>query len=112
MDYNSSYVGRDINYLWGEGYSVRCLRDSVSSDNVAVFESKDINIYPNPSKEKLFIKNLNSINSIIIFNLQGEQILNNQNVLNFVNISSLENGVYLIKILDSGKVRMTKFIKE
>ena len=87
-----------------QGYSVRCISKS-NKDEVSVF--------PNPLKDKQFIYNSNSSNSFIeIFNLQGAMIYKKQVVSNSIDVSSLSSGIYLIKIIESGKTKITKFIKE
>jgi uncharacterized protein (TIGR02145 family) len=104
---NVNYNGNDKRM----GFSVRCLRDNTSS--VSKTNVDETEIYPNPSKDMLYFENINLINSVVnIFNLKGEMILYKQNNLNSVYISNLKNGVYIVKIIDSGKIKIYKFIKD
>jgi len=94
------------------GHSVRCLSYTVPS-SIANAEINKITFYPNPSSGQLYLKNTTSSNSsIVILNLQGEEILIKQNISNFIDISNLKNGIYIAKIIDSGKIVMTKIVKE
>ena len=69
--------------------------------------------YPNPATEKLYLKNSNYANSIImIFDLQGKQVLSKQMDSNPIDISNLEKGIYVVKLVGSENVLITKFIKE
>jgi uncharacterized protein (TIGR02145 family) len=109
MTYNDSTVSRVI----GEkraGLTVRCIMDN----SLTVDEIKDnILIYPNPVKEKLFIKNIKSSNSkIYIYNSQGGLVLYKPNALNSIDISNLNNGFYIVKIIDSRKSIIIKLIKK
>ncbi len=95
----------------GWGCSVRCVGDI--STSAIVTNSNEITIYPNPAKNSLFIKKTNSSNSFVtISNLQGELVLSVQNASNVINISNLNEGVYIVKIIDSWNMKIAKFIKE
>jgi uncharacterized protein (TIGR02145 family) len=108
--YNSSDI-KSFSDSKVAGYSVRCLSDNVST--IGITNTDEIYLYPNPTREKLYIKNIVYSNSILfIFNIQGEQILNKQKFNNSIDISNLKNGLYFVKILDSGKIRVAKFVKE
>jgi len=113
-DIGDSGIGR-INFTKSEGFSVRCIMDTALSENIVNSHSNtnEISIYPNPLKDKLYIKNVMSSNSFLyILNLQGKLISYKQNTLNFLDISNLKNGIYIIKIVDSGKTMIAKFVKE
>ena len=74
-----------------------------------------INIYPNPVINDLFIKTPSEKSVIKIYSLQGSLLKtvaayqsNDQ-----IDLSSLQSGVYLVKISGSdGKVYTGKFVKE
>ncbi len=76
--------------------------------------SLEIQLYPNPSAEKVFIGGMESEYVISVFDLQGKLILVNKNVQsNMVDISGLVNGIYLMEIVDNetGIAIRKKFIK-
>jgi hypothetical protein len=75
-------------------------------------DNSRLNIYPNPSSGYISIAGINDLQkiNISIFNLYGQNLLNIKNPLN-IDISSLSDGVYLIRIEQDKKVHLMKFIK-
>ena len=74
----------------------------------------DINIvlYPNPVQNTLQINALNSIDSIEIFNLLGQKVME-QKGSNAINVRSLSKGNYIVKIFQENETVSTKrFIKK
>lgn len=69
--------------------------------NVSNNDIQDVNIYPNPAKNTLYVSNLS--NQIVeIYNLTGEVVLiSNKNV---VDISKLSQGSYFVKVITDSKV--------
>ncbi|MBT3207685.1 MAG: T9SS type A sorting domain-containing protein [Bacteroidetes bacterium] len=61
---------------------------------------KEIGIYPNPTKGKLNITNVENT-SVYIYNVLGDEIYSNQNPNSFntVDISQYANGTYIVKII-------------
>ena len=77
-------------------------------------EFGNITIYPNPVKDELRIKNEECrINSVEIFDLTGKKMLiPHFSFLIPINVSSLPQGVYFIKIqFENSKIVFEKFIK-
>ncbi len=77
-----------------------------------VFASK-VSVYPNPAEDFLSIEAGNvELTSVSVFNILGSKVLEqNELVDNKLNISSLESGVYLLKIAgDNSAVATKKFI--
>ncbi|GAB4447190.1 MAG: hypothetical protein OHK0036_01170 [Bacteroidia bacterium] len=80
-------------------------------------EAAYFNVYPNPSKDVLYLKNLDKNTSsakIQIFNVLGEIVktieLNNTD---YINVSDLNTGVYWLQITTENKLsKFVKFIKE
>lgn len=70
-------------------------------------------IYPNPSCNAISIIGFNNLQkaTISVVNMNGQNVLSIQNPLN-IDISSLSNGVYFIKIEESNKTQTMKFVKE
>lgn len=75
----------------------------------------NINIYPNPVKNNLFIIVKASIQHIAIYTILGQEVLSKNN--NFqqeinLNVSNLTKGTYFIKVQVGEKVSTYSFIKE
>jgi hypothetical protein len=71
--------------------------------------SANWNIYPNPAKDQINIQGL-TVKSVAIFNLTGSKVM--ESTKNSFNISSLNKGIYMVKITDeNGKVAVKKLNK-
>ena len=70
-------------------------------------------IYPNPASDKLFIRNLHSTDPVlVILDMQGKQVLRKSIGTDPVDISFLSKGIYIIKLFDSGNIRIDRLVKE
>ena len=74
----------------------------------------NVSVYPNPVNKELTINTtLDLENSIIsIFNIQGKKVFNTRFDSNKINVSSLETGVYFLRIIQNNKQVNLKFIKK
>jgi hypothetical protein len=72
----------------------------------------NINIYPNPVQNYLFISGqaMNEIKEIIIYNSIGELVLQIEGATQYMDVSNLQKGIYLVEVnVDKTKIR-TKLI--
>lgn len=69
-------------------------------------------VYPNPvSNGTLFIEtNSNVEKSISIFNVLGTEVLKTTTSSNNINVSSITNGMYIVKVTEDGKTSSSKLI--
>ncbi|PVW17419.1 T9SS type A sorting domain-containing protein [Marixanthomonas spongiae] len=75
-------------------------------------EELRVSIYPNPVKDQLFFKKAgNPIQSVSIVNLNGQKVLEFQNLPETIDISSLSSGVYFVEITSEDGSSVQKFIK-
>ena len=78
--------------------------------------NKDLVIFPNPAHDKLYIKNLNGSTSIEVevWDVSGRKVSAQElgALKNYVDISTLSNGMYLLKIKEKGRVEVLRFVKE
>ena len=75
-------------------------------------EIKWFKLYPNPASEIINIKSKNPISTLKLYNNLGQLILNNNN-LNYLNISTVSNGMYFIEIIDvKGNKKTMQLIKK
>ncbi len=72
-----------------------------------------LNVYPNPVKDKLYISQLNEKSGVEIYNLQGSLMLIDKKVFDgkSIDVSDLDKGIYLVKIIGNDMVKTTSFIK-
>lgn len=71
-----------------------------------------LNIWPNPVSNilNIDISELNTVGNIDIFDLSGRLVLNFPTIEGKINISNLENGIYLIRINNNSIIYSSKFI--
>jgi len=88
---------------WAE-YSELC--ELGTEDNTHI----SVTIYPNPVQDVLRINTQQPIESLKIYNLQGQLIKEDSN--SSVDVSQLTAGLYFIQLIIDGKTVTKKFIKE
>lgn len=91
-------------------FVARSLADLLSSssfDNI-----NGLTMYPNPlSGNTLYLtSNANAAMSVQIFDLLGKEVLKANVVNNAVNVSSLNAGVYMVKVTEEGKTATRKLV--
>ena len=74
----------------------------------------DVTIYPNPVEDKLTIETTADITNKIatVYDINGKYILNTKLNSNTLDVSSLESGVYFLRLGSDGKSIKRKFIKK
>ena len=96
-------------------YQIEVTSDCSLPLNNPTFENTNsLSVYPNPSSFELNISNTynETINYIKIYNTLGQICLKRFGDISKVNISSLENGIYFIKIITDKGEYTKQFIKE
>lgn len=109
-----NYTGECPNAVWGYGkvdaYSaVKKAEEKVSLREINECE---INVYPIPSSDCLNIRGLENNAEVLVLDLMGREVLNTNCVNGQINISALENGVYLLNLKDKDVWKKVKFIKK
>ena len=74
-------------------------------DNVV---NNTIDIYPNPVKNELIINSSLTIQEVVLFNLNGQQVLRKSVDFNKVSLSELPTGFYMIEMKDTNGAVYTK----
>lgn len=79
---------------------------------LGVEEYSEINftIYPNPVRNYLQVDSQLQFETIKVFNLQGQLVI--ETVLNNINVSHLNSGLYFVQVIVDGKSVTRKLIKE
>jgi hypothetical protein len=71
-----------------------------------------VNIYPIPSSDIVNVQTDKIISKLDVFNVRGQLLLSAKDQ-NSIDISSLNNGLYLMRIWDNqGNYHLEKIIKE
>jgi uncharacterized delta-60 repeat protein len=106
-------AGIGYNPFSTNGSGLALLRITNSPLSIKDLSLIEFDIYPNPVSDFLFI-NINEnieIDNIIVYDHLGKRIINSEKRINQLDVSSLSNGVYIIKVFSEGVGYSKKFIK-
>lgn len=113
---NITYIfGIDAFNMVTRSYSpttgLQILRSATTEDYSQILDNS-IDIFTDASNNLLFIKGINTLYNVKIFNLQGKNINSEKDCDNVMDISNLKAGIYILKI-ESGTNEITKkFLKQ
>lgn len=71
---------------------------------------KNVQVYPNPARDKLYISNLPEDATISVFNCYGQQLILTSNKT-YLNIDLLENGIYILQVHSGKSKQVFRFVK-
>lgn len=83
---------------------------NVTTLNREAFDKNSFIIYPNPVSSVLNIKAEQNIDAVLVYNLQGQLVLESKNT-DKIDVESLAAGQYLIKIGSGELLQVKKFVK-
>lgn len=83
---------------------VRVYQNTLSLNTEAAFNAK---VFPNPASNQLQINSSRSIDRIELYNMLGQRVLQKENETDLIDVSSIDNGIYLLKIY-SGNLEQTE----
>ena len=104
-----------VEALYTTGESVLSFSNPINYVPVGVDElsSNEVNVYPNPARNTLYIEN-STPGTAVIYSATGQLIgeFRIDDQLNSINVSSFEQGLYLIKIVgNNNEISSFKFFK-
>lgn len=73
-----------------------------------ISKKHQLDIYPNPSNGLVMLSNFADIYSISVINNLGQELLTEINSSNFIDISTLQNGIYFIIIANKNGEKVAK----
>jgi hypothetical protein len=84
------------------------------STNDVQTKLNDLALYPNPTKNTLQIKGINSleISKVKIVNILGKEVYSSLFKKSTIDVSSLNSGIYIVIIESDNKIKRMKFIKQ
>jgi len=83
------------------------------STNIGELVIGQVEIYPNPANSVIFVKSdFGAINRVQVYDMQGELLIEKDDVKGGVNIGSLAQGFYYVKIIHSEGSSSQKFLKQ
>lgn len=91
-----------------KNYFARLLGNSILT--VEDFEKKNLIIFPNPSSDYIFVKNINA-KQYEIYDVSGKKISFGK-FKEKISIENLQKGEYFLKIIDNKKIYINKILKK
>ncbi|MCB4797831.1 T9SS type A sorting domain-containing protein [Neotamlana laminarinivorans] len=79
-------------------------------DDVSL-NTNSLKLYPNPVKDRMFVKSNEQIESVSIYNINGQLLKKSNNIENGIDVSVLPSGLYMIYIKTSNNTINKKFLK-
>ncbi len=111
-DNTTYYATQTINGVESENRTaVVTLLSTFSLDD---FSFNNLNYFPNPVKNSLTISNDTLMESVEVSSILGQQIFSQKvnNLETEINLSTLSNGIYFVKVVCNGAEKTLKIIKE
>jgi hypothetical protein len=85
----------------------------INNKSLTLSDNQRIQIYPNPAFDKLYIPDVNSLQTqVFIYDLNGKLVIRKLLKENTVDISDLVKGVYLVKLMNNENIRISRLVKE
>ena len=87
--------------------------DQYGATGIISFIDESVKVYPNPANQVLTVEMDSDSGLISIYSMHGELMQNIQmnSTKQTIDISKLENGMYILRLVSGEEVTMTKFIK-
>ena len=96
-----------------EGYGIPNFETVFQTAKFQNSTLSNINVYPNPIKNTIYINNTNFKKlNIDVFDMFGKKIISKYIYKSKVDVSELNSGIYLLKISDNNKSTTFKILKE
>ena len=112
---NDTVVSTEAEYSFVITGDRSLVANFVSTESISELEAS-FKVYPNPVSDMLFIEAEIEVEEVAIFDVYGrQQNLSNsatQQLSNSIDVSSLNNGVYFVKVVTSEGEVVKRFIKE
>jgi subtilisin family serine protease len=110
-----AYTEACPNYIWGYGKMDSYNATKKAEERVGIDEvnnNEKISVFPIPTKDILHIGNSKSIKEVKIFDVLGREVMNEEIVGNTIDISHLDNGVYILNFKTDSREEIVKIIKK
>ena len=109
---NDTVVSTEAEYSFVITGDKSFVANFVSTESISELEAS-FKVYPNPVSDMLFIEAEIEVEEVAIFDVYGrQQNLRNSALSNSIDVSSLNNGIYFLKVVTSEGEVVKRFIKE
>jgi|GEM_PF-343605 len=88
--------------------------DESATTGIDQYWQDGFKVYPNPVKNQLHVESDHDAGQILIYTMQGKLVKDilMQSSVETVDVSGLENGLYILRFVSGQNVSITKFIKD
>jgi uncharacterized repeat protein (TIGR02543 family) len=115
IDGNSNAIAKDNGYYIFSNVTANhsiIVTFKASSTGINNIQPQNkISIFPNPTKDEIFIQSEKPIAKVEILNIAGQVVISTKSTT-FVNVSHLPKGIYFARIFIDGQIVTKKIIKE
>lgn len=108
--YNFNGVGYTANFGSLPSISYNTCNNHIFS-SIITPKSQVIKLYPNPATNIIQFNLHEKVNNIIVFNSQGQIILNNSSQNQYINIENYLQGIYFVQMISNQNIYTGTFIK-
>ena len=96
-----------------EGLCIRCVtKESTTITSINEPTVQQFQIFPNPTKNEIFIKSDSQIMKVEIYSLAGSLMLSETNFNGKISVSTLPKGIYMVRVYTDNGVEIGKIVKE
>lgn len=105
------YVQVWSNFAEQGTFTLRLSNPGLSASN---FDAGNFSVYPNPVNDILNISYNKNVTGIAIYNMVGQEVLmqTSTSSISKVDMASLSNGIYMVRVTADNQVKTIKVIKE
>jgi hypothetical protein len=113
IDDADGYYAVEVVALYEDGKESVGIFDTIGQTTISIEENEvRFGIYPNPVDSHLYLNINDDVKEISIYNMLGIQVYQTTNYNgNSINVSELNNGMYLIKVTTANGESVKRFIK-
>lgn len=109
-----AFTGTVPNTTWGNGKldALAAIQEVNNQLSIKDYDSNnDIKIYPNPTHEIVKFKSTLPISKLIVYSMDGKELLVKEGDIKALNISEFNSGLYIFKIMSNQKTFYNRIIK-
>ena len=91
---------------------VRFCRDPNSNYGIEDIIANQLQIYPNPAENEVFINSDLPIEKVEIYSITGALLVSEDNFKEKISVSALSQGIYFLKVYTTEGLTVRKIVKE
>jgi len=100
-------------YLISSGIDIaKLFAESVTVSRPVFGNSLKCTVYPNPFAESIRIDCISSLESVEIFNVEGQLVYRSSDPMSEIDLKTLRSGIYMLRVISGNQVFQQKIIKK